>query len=265
MFATSASPGPHETAEQGRERLAPNEIHVWHATLDAAPADVPNLHCLLSGDELERAGRFRFERDRARYVVGRALLRTVLARYLDRDPRELRFRYGTYGKPSLHRDELWFNLSHSGVVMLLAVTAIGEVGIDVELESSAPPDHMRLAQSFFSRAEGDALHALPAAEQPRAFLSCWTRKEAFIKARGDGLGLALDSFDVSLEPGQSVALLRTGWSSQEPGEWNLCDLSDSDGGYIAALAIRAGGPLEIGRRTLRTTEPRQLESEQETG
>lgn len=192
---------------------------------------------LLSADERERADRLRFERDRRRYVVGRALLRTLLARYTAAPAEELAFGYGELGKPWLDAGPS-FNLSHSGDVALYAFAAAGELGVDVELDDADFATD-RIAERFFSPAEVSALRSLPPAAQPRAFLRCWTRKEAFVKARGDGLSLALDSFDVTLAPDEPAALLRTAWSRREPREWQIEDLSDPGGGYVAALAIRA--------------------------
>jgi 4'-phosphopantetheinyl transferase len=164
----------------------------------------------------------------------------LLGSYLGCDAREIDFRYGEHGKPSLTAGSPAFNLSHSGPVALFAVCAGGQIGIDVELDH-ADFARERIAERFFSPAEVAALRSLAQELQPRAFLTCWTRKEALIKARGDGLSLALDSFDVSLAPGQPPALLRTAWSSSEPAEWSISDLSDRARGYIAATACRNTG------------------------
>jgi 4'-phosphopantetheinyl transferase len=131
--------------------------------------------------------------------------------------------------------ELEFNLSHSGPIALYAVAARGELGVDVEL---ADPYFARelIAERFFSPVEVATLRSLPHRLQPLAFLTCWSRKEAFIKAKGDGLSLPLDSFDVTLDPGGPAELLRTAWSSDEHAEWRLVDLSEH--GYVAALAVR---------------------------
>lgn len=204
---------------------------------------------LLSADERERCDRLLSERHRSRYTVGRALLRTLLARYTGVRPDGLAFEYGQYGKPALSGGPS-FNLSHSGSVALYAFAAAGELGVDVELGGDAGLGggarrgganfaKDRIAERFFSPAEVHVLRSLPPADQPRAFLRCWTRKEAFVKARGDGLSLALDSFDVTLAPDAPAALLRTAWSKREPGEWQIEELSDLAGGYVAALAIRA--------------------------
>jgi 4'-phosphopantetheinyl transferase len=215
-----------------------DEIHLWRATLDQPAETTERLHGLLARDELARAAKFRFPRDRDRYIVGRGLLRTLLAGYLDRPPREFRFEYGAFGKPKLEGDGPPFNLSHSGALALYAFNADTEIGVDVEL-SRGDFAQERIAERFFSQKEVHVLRSLPERQQPLAFMTCWTRKEAFIKARGDGLSLPLASFDVSLAPDAPAALLHTAWSPAEPAGWWLCDLSDASRGYVAAMAMRS--------------------------
>jgi 4'-phosphopantetheinyl transferase len=230
-----------------RAAIGATELHVWRASLERAPAEVARLRRLLGADERGRADRFRFDRDRSRYTVGRGILRILLGRYLGLPAQRVAFRYGRFGKPVLADHPLWFNVSHSGPVALFAFTPLGEVGIDVELDAA---DFSRepIAERFFSPAEVSALRALAPRLQPLAFLTCWTRKEAFIKARGDGLSLALDSFDVNLEPGSAAAVLRTAWSDDEPGQWSLHDLSDPDEGFVATVAVRSDGWRLVNRR-----------------
>lgn len=230
--------------------LPANQVHVWRDSLSRAPAEVARLRNLLAPDERHRADRFRFERDRSNYIVGRATLRQLLARYLDAAPGDLEIGYGEFDKPYLAGGPS-FNLSHSGTVVLYAFAAAGELGIDVELEH---PDfaHERIAERFFSPAEVSVLHSLPEEVQARAFLTCWTRKEAFIKARGDGLTLALDSFDVTFAPEAPAALLRTAWSRDEPAQWHLEDLSDPHMGYYAAVALRGQGWRVVDRQVVDT-------------
>jgi 4'-phosphopantetheinyl transferase len=213
-------------------RLGAREVHVWSLNLESDP---DALEPLLSYDEIERAERFRFERDRRRYITGRGLTRTVLARYLGRDPASLAFRYGPYGRPELA--EMPFNVSHSGDLAVVAVGLQQDIGVDIERLRPEPAEE-EVAERFFSPTEVNALRSLPRADQPRAFLSCWTRKEAFIKALGNGLSLALHSFDVTLRPGEPPALIRTAWSASEPRRWSLLDLSASFPGHVAALAVR---------------------------
>ena len=228
--------------------LPAGEVHVWRASLERPAETVHGMRYVLAPDEQRRADRFRFERDRARYIVGRALLRGLLGRYLGTAPQDLRFKYGKFRKPAL-RQGPWFNLAHSGSIALYAFSATGEIGIDVELDD-ADFARERLAEQFFSPTEVSALRSLPAEAQPRAFLMCWTRKEAFIKARGDGLSLALDSFDVTLGPDAPAALLGTAWCRNEARRWCLEDLSDRQAGYVAAVAMRGFGWRVVERQIM---------------
>jgi 4'-phosphopantetheinyl transferase len=230
--------------------LPVDEVHVWRATLERPPAVVERMRCLLADDERRRADTLRFERDRVRYTVGRALLRGLLARYTRVPPQALEFQYGEFDKPSLPGGPS-FNLAHSGPVALYAFTANGEIGVDIELEGKEREGE-RIAERFFSPAGVGVLRSLPPGRRPRAFLACWTRKEAFVKARGDGLSRALDSFDVTLAPDAPPALLRTAWCGEEPGRWQMEDLSDARCGYVAALALR-GKAGSVVRRQISDT------------
>jgi 4'-phosphopantetheinyl transferase len=204
------------------------------ADLDRAPGDVG----LLSDEERERASRFRFERDRSRFVAGRSTLRRLLAEYLDCAPGEVEILYGPYGKPHVAWPGLSFNVSHSGSCALFAFAPGFEVGIDVEIARGGRQDDEGVARRFFSPREVATLRAQPPGSRPLAFLRCWTRKEAYIKARGEGLQLSLHDFDVEFAADAPPALLRTAWSDDEPADWNLQDLSSLSGG-VAALAVRA--------------------------
>ena len=214
-------------------------VELWQGTLDQ-PDDVrARLELLLSHDERERASAFRFARDRNRYVVGRGVLRGLLGRYTGADPASLEFRYGRDRKPALAGDGPFFNLAHSEDAVAYAFSPSFEVGIDVEvLRDDA--SLLDLADRFFSPREAAELRALPERDRSRAFLACWTRKEAFLKARGDGLTLALDSFDVTLAPGEPARLVRTAWSRRESDRWQLADIS-TPAGPVAAVAARARG------------------------
>lgn len=226
-----------------RPEARPDEVHVWGAFLTREAAEVSALRGLLSADELARADAFHFERDRSHFVAARATLRLIIGRYLKAPPAGLRFVYNAYGKPALGEDAgplpLRFNLSHAGGVALYAFAAGREVGIDVEQERE-DMDCLGLAEHFFSRGERDALGALPHEEQTRAFFECWARKEAYIKARGGGLSIPLDSFDVSLAPGEPVALLRTHDDPQEVTRWTLRELAPLPS-YAAAVAAEGAG------------------------
>jgi 4'-phosphopantetheinyl transferase len=216
--------------------LEQGAVHVWRGSLEQPPAVRRRLESLLSYDEHERALRFRFDRDRDRYVVGRGVLRLLLGRYTGLDAASVRFEYGRHQKPVLAGGETpFFNLAHAGPVVLYAFSGCFPVGVDVEvMQPELPGDG--IAERFFSPVEVAALRSFPKRERGRAFLACWTRKEAFLKARGDGLTLALDSFDVALAPDEPAAILRTRWSPDEHLRWRLLDLSRPASAEVAALA-----------------------------
>ena len=225
--------------------LDPGGVDVWAASLDDLPEN--SLRVLLSADERERGERFHFERDRRRFVAARGLLRLLLGRYLDVDPAGLRFGYGPRGKPSLAGcEELRFNLSHSGGLTLLAVTRDCEVGVDIEQERPVPESE-DIARHYFSAREGAELRSLGADEREAAFFRCWTRKEAFIKATGDGLSRPLDTFDVTLASGKPARLLRVLGEPEAARRFWLEDLRPAPG-FAGALAVE-GGAKRVLRRT----------------
>ena len=226
--------------------LGSDEVHVWRVTLDVPLLRVASFEQLLTADERTRAGRFHFERDRSRFIVARAFRRRILGRYLHRDPRALRFCSNPYGKPGLAPEPggdatLSFNVTHAGALALYAVTSHGAIGIDLEA-IRMDVDCDAIAERYFSPRERRMLGALPPARRREAFFHCWTRKEAYIKARGMGLSLALDRFDVSVSPGDPAALLETREEGQDSSRWMLCDLPVGDG-YVAALAVEGNPQL----------------------
>jgi len=223
--------------------LGSDEVHVWRAALNLKASQVQNLHQTLSADEQVRAKRFYFQKDRERFIVARGQLRAILGRYLKTEPSQLRFCYTPHGKPSLDMeigaDAIRFNLSHSQGLALYAITRSREVGVDVEFIRPELVEE-QIAERFFSPREVTALRALLTNIQQEAFFNCWTRKEAYIKARGEGLTLRLDQFDVSLTPGQPATLLSTNGDPQEASRWSLRNLS-LETAYVAALAVEGHG------------------------
>jgi 4'-phosphopantetheinyl transferase len=207
--------------------------------LDVPEWQVRRLWQTLTADERQRAERFLFEKDRTHFVVSRGLLRVLLGGYLRQDPPHLRFTYGPHGKPALAthtgRAPLRFNVSHSHGLALYAVTRGREVGVDVERIRPEIAQE-KIAERFFAPREVTVLRRLPPLLQTSAFFACWTRKEAYMKAKGDGLALPLDQFEVSLAPGEPAALLRTAWDPQEAAGWALQDLEPAPG-YRAAVAV----------------------------
>ena len=238
--------------------LAEAEIHVWRAMLDLPPSKIEALELILSADELARAQRFRFAKDRTHFIAARGQLRAILGRYLAREPQSLSFTYNDYGKPSLasmparrtggrpqgsplrepgvtQDDGLSFNVSHAQGMALYAFTRNRAIGVDVEYIQSQM-EWESIAEHFFSPYEVNVLKAVSPDMRPIAFFNCWTRKEAYIKARGMGLSLALDSFDVSLTPGEPAALLGIRENGQDIANWSLYALHPGSN-YIAALAV----------------------------
>jgi 4'-phosphopantetheinyl transferase len=226
--------------------LASDEVHVWRARLDRPDEEVRALERTLAPDERARAMRYRFLKDRVHFTVARGILRTLLGRYLLRQPSELQFRSNQYGKPLLEESDgenaPTFNVSHSHGMALFAFARGREVGIDIEYML---PDRaeMAIARRFFSPYEVAALQAVPASQQTQAFFSCWTRKEAYVKTRGLGLSLDLNLFDVSLAPGEPAALLNIREPGQRLTDWALWNLEPGDG-YAAALAVK-GAPCRV--------------------
>lgn len=228
-----------------RLALPAGEIHVWAVRLDPAPGEVERLGGALDAEEWQRALRFRFERHRRRYVVGRGVLRLLLAAYLDLRPQEVRFAYGPRGKPFLAPPQasgLWFNLSNSDELALVGVVHGQEIGVDVELVKPMS-DLEAIAERFFSPSERDALRLLPAAQKPTGFFNCWTRKEAYLKAVGEGLAAPLDSFDVTLAPGDPPRMLTLRGDAAAAGRWTFHHLLPAPG-YIGAIAME-GPPLPL--------------------
>lgn len=211
-----------------------NDVHVWLAELDVPPNEMKQLGVFLSSDEQQRAARLRFEHDRLRFIVGRGLLRHILGHYLQLHPASLRFQYSYYRKPSLlGYHEIRFNVSHARSQALFAITCEREIGVDIEYIKS-DFDVEALAAHFFSTEEIRMLSTVPVHKRRAAFFACWTRKEAYIKAKGEGLSLPLHEFDVSLIPGKPAQLLATRPDAQEASRWKLIAL-DAPNGYKAAL------------------------------
>lgn len=220
--------------------LDDDDVHVWVTDTRGPLAGAD--HALLSADERDRADRFRVGRDRCCYRVTRAVTRRLLAGYLGAvDPADLLFGYGAHGKPYLERppQPLFFNASHSGERAAIAITRAGDVGVDVE-RLDRVVDHDGLAARVFSARELATLRAQPEALHRAAFFDGWTRKEAFIKATGDGLWRSLQTVDVELTPGAPVRVVAVDGSAEEAACWTLAAF-DPAPGYVGAIAVRAPG------------------------
>lgn len=215
--------------------LCENEIHIWRAWLDVEPKERDRLSLYLTEDERTRASRFVFQHDREHFAVARGRLREILGTYLQRPPQRLEFRTGPYGKLTLADcPDLRFNLTHSYGLALYAFAMNRELGIDTE---KIRPEFATkgIAERYFSAAEQSELHELPVEVQTSAFFLCWTRKEAYVKAHGNGLQIPLESFDVSLTPGEPEKL-----RSADSERWNMRSFEPALE-YIASL-IAEGVP-----------------------
>lgn len=223
--------------------LKSDEIHIWRASSHLLPIQTERLEQTLSDDELKRAYRFFFKKDRIRFVVGRGLLRTILGRYLKKGPHQLRFNYSLNGKPELigeNSDEgLNFNVSYSNELILYAVSLNRRVGVDIEFIRQDFADE-QIVERFFSKQETDKFLSLPKNIRKEAFFTCWTRKEAYLKATGKGITSGMDQFAVSLVPGEPAALLSINNNPEETSSFYLEDLNMGPG-YKAALAVEGSG------------------------
>lgn len=213
-------------------------VHVWRCDLDTPKEVVADARRVLSADELKRADRFYRLEHRNHFAVARGTLRALLGRYLNVDACAVTFQYGDKGKPSLVEGSsgIEFNVSHSGGRALYAFTSLAPIGVDIE---AARPglEAEKIAHRFFSEAESHELIALPEDIRAEGFYNCWTRKEAYIKAQGDGFSLSLKRFEVSLRPGDPPRFNRI---DDEPdlSRWTLADVPPGVG-YTGAIAIRS--------------------------
>jgi 4'-phosphopantetheinyl transferase len=231
--------GPDWDGFSGDYALLEDEVHVWRTDLDMAAVDLAKLRRILSAEELERADRFRFEADQRRAAIGRGYLRLLLGKILDVPANRLRFECEQFGKPKLIPMDglpLQFNVSHSGGLVLIAIAVGRAVGIDVE-RIRTDLDFDGVAARFFSANECKMLASLAGPRRYEAFFTCWTRKEAYLKAKGVGLSAPLDQFDVSFLPDEEPRLLATRHDPGEVARWRLQSLSLS-ADYVAALAAQ---------------------------
>ncbi len=225
-----------------RIQLAEDEIHIWSAWLDRPGQPADRLAATLSADERTRADRLRFDKERRRFIAGRAILRGILARYLDFAPEAIVFQYLSHGKPALAsssiRPAVRFNMAHSDRLALYAFCASADVGVDVE-RLRPIPEAAQIAERFFSAGERATLSSLPPDRIEEAFLTCWTRKEAYLKAIGAGLSSPLDEFEVTLAPGEPARLLRVAGASGQESAWLLHSFLPAPG-YLGACAGSPG-------------------------
>jgi 4'-phosphopantetheinyl transferase len=263
------------------------DIYIWK--LEAGEVERERLKELLSVDEAKRAARFIFERDKNRFIIAHGRMRELLGRYVGIEPARLAFACSTHGKPFLaasafernengkgnmppaaahntiagagngnggdggnggngdRRPPLFFNLSHSHDLACLAISGDFVLGVDIEKIGPVPPENI---ERFFSKREQDELAALKGYDRREGFFNCWVRKEAFVKAVGEGLSMPLESFSVSLAPGKPARLLHVDGQPDAPRHWRIAAFSPAPG-YAGALAIASGeSPLHLNLLTI---------------
>jgi 4'-phosphopantetheinyl transferase len=221
-----------------KKRMGTDEIDVWYFCLAAADEEVSRLYGWCSRDEITRANAFHLTMHRTLFVVGRGLLRATLGWYCRIEPKDIRFGYGANGKPFLlhpSQGSLFFSLAHCEDRALLAVSKNSELGADLERVRDFP-EAESIAMGFFSPSEYESLLRVPPTRKTEAFFSCWTRKEAYLKAKGSGLSDGLEEFEVSLDPEEPVALLKQADQRYPLSQWSLLHLNLPPC-FIGAIAI----------------------------
>jgi 4'-phosphopantetheinyl transferase len=244
--------------------LDPLRIDLWCTFYDTiAAVTIDSYREMLSNAEREQAARFRFEDGQKRYIATRALVRTTLSRYFSHEPADWKFDTNAFGRPGIDSADasvrgVDFNVSHTRGLIVMAVAADEAVGVDVENASTRRADP-GLAERFFSASEAHALRGLPESEQPGRFLDYWTLKESYIKARGEGLSLPLDSFGFDLSRPGLVSLRTTAIANDDPQRWRFRQiaLKDSPHYHLALCVTRRDAP---GRLQIRNVVPSVSES-----
>lgn len=219
------------------------EVQVWLFDLDHPPLPLAGLRALLSPEEEARAARFRFAVHRRRFAAGRGLLRAALGRLLDRDPARIELAYGEKGKPRLAdpAPDLRFNLSHSANAALLAVARGRDLGVDVEAVRPMA-DASELVERFFAPGERELFRRFPPELRDLGFFRGWTCKEAYVKARGDGLSLPTTAFELAFAAEElPPRLVRFDQQPEEVGRWSFAAL-DPAAGFVGALAVEGADP-----------------------
>jgi 4'-phosphopantetheinyl transferase len=244
------NPAPRDSLLTSHEpfpaRLLPvDRIDVWRIDLDRQVPDGLDL-APLSADERDRAARFHFEIDRKRFQCCRSALRLILGHYLRIAPETISFQYQINGKPELRESQnahaLQFNVSHSGAIGLIAFTLEAPIGVDIE-KARPDVDFRNIARRFFSSREVAELTALPEALQLEGFVACWSRKESFIKAIGEGLSYPLKDFSVSVDPLGDVTLISV--RDELPERWFLRDITVQSGYHGAVCVQSLPRPLHL--------------------
>jgi 4'-phosphopantetheinyl transferase len=249
------------SSEPGPAALSASDVHVWSVELDAWLPEIRSLQALLSAEERARAAKFVFGKDGARFVLRRALLRQILGGYAGQKPGLLKFDHTVQGRPLLAHesggDTLRFSLSHAGGLVLVAVARQRQIGIDVERVREGF-EWRPMLDTVFSEAEGIAFNVLPEAQKTGAFFNAWTRKEAYLKATGEGIATSLRQVEMSL---RAQKIMRIGGDVAAAAAWSLRDWAPAPG-FIASLVVHGHdwrltlGRWRAGEHPMAAAEPR---------
>lgn len=223
------------TLETVPDQLQSGIVHLWQRSLHSSEQEISACYELLLPEEREKAARYRVERPRGDYILTRGTLRALLSKYLETNPDAINFEYTEYGKPFVKNAALRFNVSHTEGRALMAFVLNREVGVDVE-KVRVQNDALKISERFFSTNERQILRQMPECELHTAFFRCWTRKEAYIKAKGEGLSLPLHQFDVSLDADPAKGLIATRPDATEMERWIIRNVNVDDG-YAGAIAV----------------------------
>jgi 4'-phosphopantetheinyl transferase len=242
MTDEESNAAPEWTEPAAFPTLRAGAVHVWLADLGKLLPHRERIAGALAREERERAARFRFDQHRRRFELTRGTLRALLARYTGIPADQIAFSYNVHGKPLLEpaagRPSLHFNTSHSGDFAVFAFTNAGRVGVDIEQVRTGNERWLEIARRFFAPGEADRLESWPEHERALGFFTCWTRKEAFVKARGDGIFAGLSSFEVTAAHGEGARLVRVDGDPDAPNRWWLRSIAAIPG-YAAAVAVEA--------------------------
>jgi len=218
-------------------KLKRNESHVWYIHINSLKKNTAFLQGFLSEDEILKASKFRFDKDKTCSIITRGALRWLSSRYLNLQPEDIVFKYGDYGKPDFDFEtHLKFNVSHAGDMAIIGFVLEADIGVDIE-HIKSDFDVLDIASNYFSNSEIVSLKQLPQAHLARGFYRCWTRKESFIKAKAKGLSFPLDSFSVSIDSDHDTALLETKWNQNEKDLWRLFSFSPQEN-YLGAISVK---------------------------
>lgn len=205
--------------------IIPNQIHIWFINLNDFKDKIQYLKPFLSNDEILKASKFKFKKDKDCSIITRSVLRLLSNKYLNLKAKNITFKYGKFGKPNYKfKTDLKFNVSHSGNMAVVAFVLNNDIGVDIV-------DH------YFSESEIQTLNKFSIQDQVKGFYRCWTRKESFIKAKAKGLSFPLDSFSVSIDSDEKTELLETKWDKTEKDLWSLFSFSPQEG-HIGALSVK---------------------------